>query len=317
MQEKIFLTGGAGFIGSNLARRLVEQGYQVIVYDNLILGKREFISDLEGGNLRFIKGDLLDLDSLISKMKGCDIVWHLAANSDISLGRSVSDIDFKNGTHATYNTLEAMRINKIHKIFFASSSAIYGEALTIPTPEEYGPLIPISLYGASKLASEGLITAFCHNFNMQCWIFRFGNVVGKNGTHGVILDFIKKLLHNPTILQVLGNGKQAKPYLEVGEVIDGMLFAYKHAQDQVNIFNLASDGACSVKKIAQIVIKAMNLKNVKIEYTGGVRGWPGDVPQVSLSTNKLAELGWEANLTSEQAIELAAHILVKQITKAR
>jgi len=311
--KRVFITGGAGFIGSNLCARLIGEGWQIVVYDNLALGQREFIADLEGKGLTFVEADLLELDKVVEAMKGCNLVWHLAANSDISYGRKFTDVDLRNGTLATYNVLEAMRLNDIKKILFASTSAIYGEAEIMPTPENYGPLLPISLYGASKLACEGLITAFCHNFDIQAWIFRFGNVVGYNGTHGAIVDFIKKLQADNSSLEVLGDGKQAKPYLYVSEIVDGMCYAFEHAKDQVNVFNLACEGATSVEKIAMSVIEACGYTDAKIAYTGGSRGWVGDVAQVRLSTEKMASIGWKVKLDSDQAVKKAAETLVKQI----
>lgn len=311
--KKAFITGGAGFIGSNLCARLLGEGWELVVYDNLILGNREFIAEYEGNGLTFIEADLLELDKVVEAMKGSEVVWHLAANSDISYGRKYTDVDLKNGTLATYNVLEAMRINGIKKILFASTSAIYGEAEIMPTPENYGPLLPISLYGASKLACEGLITAFCHNFDIQAWIYRFGNVVGKNGTHGAIVDFIKKLRADKTRLEVLGDGKQAKPYLYVSEIVDGMCYGFQHAEDQVNFFNLACEGATTVETIAKSVIEACDFNDARIDYTGGARGWVGDVPQVRLCTEKMAKLGWKVTLDSDAAVKKAAEVLVTQI----
>ncbi len=189
-----FVTGGAGFIGSNLVDRLVSEGHHLKVYDNLSLGKQEFIQNhIDAGMVQFFKEDLLNLETLTSAMKGCEAVFHLAANSDIGYGAKYTDWDLKQGTIVTYNVLEAMRLNAIKKIVFASTSAIYGEATVKPTPENYGPLWPISFYGASKLACEGLITSFAHNYGIQAWMYRFGNIVGRNGTHGALFDFILKL----------------------------------------------------------------------------------------------------------------------------
>ena len=222
MIESVFLTGGAGFIGSNLAAFLLEQGYRVTIYDNLVLGKREFIEPLLGDDCRFIEADLLDLERVKGEMAGHDLVFHLAANSDISYGAEFTDVDLKNGTLATYHVLEAMRVNEIKRIVFASTSAVYGVAETLPTPEDYGPLYPISLYGASKLACEGLITAFAHNFGQQAWIYRFANIIGRNGTHGALVDFIRRPRKTPDRLQILGDGRQAKPYIHVSDCVGAM-----------------------------------------------------------------------------------------------
>ncbi len=308
-----FVTGGAGFIGSNLCERLLDEGWRVIAYDNLMLGQEAFLDPLKPRGLTFVKADLLDLDPLVEAMRGADAVFHLAANSDISYGRSYTDWDLKHGTLATYNTLEAMRRTEVKKLVFASTSAIYGEATVMPTPENYGPLLPISLYGASKLACEGLITAFAHNFDFQTWMFRFGNVVGRNGTHGALVDFINKLKADPTKLPILGDGKQAKPYVYVRELVDGMWYGFTHASEAVNVFNLTCDGASSVDRLAQAVIQAMGLTDVELVHSGGVRGWTGDVPQVRLDNRKLAALGWTPRFDSDEAVDEAARMLTQQL----
>ncbi|RJO70195.1 MAG: NAD-dependent epimerase/dehydratase family protein [Myxococcales bacterium] len=309
---KAFVTGGAGFIGSNLCERLLAEGWEVVAYDNLSLGRLEFVRDFPRDHFRFVEADLLDLGRLEAEMAGADIVFHMAANSDIAQGRRQTDVDLKHGTIATYNTLEAMRRTDVAKLVFASSSAVYGEPTLMPTPEDYGPLLPISFYGASKLASEGLVSAFVHNFGLQAWVFRFGNVVGRNGTHGALVDFIRKLKRDPKRLEILGDGKQAKPYLYVSEIIDGMLYGYKHAAESLNVFNLACPGATTVDFIAARIVAAMGLQNVCFEYSGGARGWPGDVPQVRLDTSRLAALGYRTRLDSDQAAAKAADVLVAQ-----
>jgi UDP-glucose 4-epimerase len=309
---KFFITGGAGFIGSHLVDRLSSDG-EVVVYDNLSLGKKEHLQEhLDGRNFKFYEADLLDFDILKKAMRGCDVVWHLAANSDIS-NNEKTDIDLKNGTLATYNVLEAMRLNGIKKIVFASSSAIYGEAKVQPTPENYGPLLPISLYGASKLASEALISAFCENFGFKAWIFRFANIVGKRGTHGVIVDFVKKLKKDSAKLEILGDGKQAKPYLEVKDCIDGMVFGFKNSSDKVNYFNLGCNGQTKVDTIANIVVKNLGLSDVEFKYTGKDRGWTGDVPRVLYDISKLSKLGWKAKYNSDEAVEVAVKDYLKDI----
>jgi len=312
--QKIFVTGGVGFIGSNLVEELLKEKAKVVAYDNLSLGKREFLLPyFKNPNFKFIKGNLLDRKKLAKSIRGCHIIFHLAANSDIPYGIKYPKVELKNGTIATYNVLEAMRKNNIKKIVFASTSAIYGDRPKIlPTSEDYGPLFPISFYGASKLASEGLISAFCHNFGFQAWIFRFANVIGKNGTHGVAFDFIKKLKKNPKELEILGDGNQSKPYLYVKECVEGILYGIRKANEQLNYFNLSCSGAIKVKTIATIVVKEMGLKNVKFKYTDTKRGWSGDVPQVRLDPNKINKLGWKAKLTSDDAVKLGVRELVKQ-----
>jgi len=222
---RILITGGAGFVGSNLAERLTRDGHAVTVFDDLSAGSLSFLEKCrERPDFRFVQGDLLDLPAITEAVGGHDVVFHLAANSDIERGRHESDRDFRLGTVATFNVLEATRRANIKQLVFSSSSVVYGEPMRSPTPECYGPLLPISLYGASKLACEGLISAFAHNYGIQSWIFRFANICGRHGTHGAIVDFIRKLRKNPRELEVLGDGKQAKPNRHVSECVDGMIF---------------------------------------------------------------------------------------------
>lgn len=304
---KILVTGGAGFIGNYMVGKLLSAGNNVVVYDNLVLGKREYLESYEEhSQFQFIKADLLDMPQLMDAMQGIELVCHLAANSDISYGATHTDVDLKNGTLATYNVLEAMRLCGVKKIIFASSSAIYGDTGGgFAIPENYGPLLPISLYGASKLACEALITAFCHNFSMQAWIYRFANIVGINGTHGAIVDFIAKLRNDNTVLEILGNGQQAKPYLHVSDCVDGIIYGYAHSNEEINYFNLGVEGATNVTRIAEIVRSEMELPSAKFVYTGGNRGWVGDVPQVRFDIRKLTTLGWCAAYSSDEAVRLA------------
>ncbi|MDP6099495.1 MAG: NAD-dependent epimerase/dehydratase family protein, partial [Candidatus Thalassarchaeaceae archaeon] len=216
------VTGGAGFVGSHLVDLLLEAGHEVSIFDNFSSGRREFLQH-HGVGVAVIQGDLLDLDAVNGAMQGIDVVYHLAANPDIRLGTSITDTDLKQGTVATYNVLEAMRVNGVKKIAFSSSSVVYGEAEQMPTPEDYGPLFPISLYGASKLGSEALIASWVGTFGLQAWIFRFANIVGARGTHGVIFDFIHKLRADPNSLEVLGNGRQEKSYMEVRDCAAAMI----------------------------------------------------------------------------------------------
>jgi len=297
-----FVSGGAGFIGSHLVDKLVSIG-DVTLYDNLSSGKTEFIKHhLDRDNFNFIQADLLELDTLQKAMKDHDVVFHMAANPEARAGIVDTDLDLKQGTIATYNVLEAMRLNRIKKIVFASSSTVYGETPVKPIAEDYGPLQPISLYGASKLAGEGLITAFCHIFGMQAWIFRFANVAGARATHGIIFDFINKLKHNAKELEILGDGTQEKPYIHVDECVAGFLYGLQHANGQVNVFNLGCPSTTSVSVITRMLVEEMGLPNVKFRYTGGNRGWPGDVPQVRYDTSKMERLGWKPRYTSDEAV---------------
>ena len=313
---RILVTGGAGFIASNLTPRLLGAGHEVVAVDNLQLGTRAHIRPFLGNpQYTFWKLDLLDLpkvDELFTTHKP-DLVWHLAANSDISFGTTYTDFDLKGGTLVTYNILESMRKHDVKRIVFSSSGAVYGEPLMLPTPEDYGPLWPISLYAASKLACEALISAFCFNYDMQAWIYRFGNIVGPNPTHGVSFDFVKKLLKDPRRLEILGDGTQTKPYVYVEDCIDGMAFGFQHAQDQLNCFNLAVEDWTSVRTIAEVTVATMGLSNVEFAFTGGSRGWTGDVPKVRLDTGKLTRLGWKPRLTSDEAIVQTADAIVAQM----
>ena len=310
---RYFIAGGAGFIGSHLVDSLVSMG-EVTVYDNLSSGKQEFFQHhLKRDGFRFVKADLLDRDSLAGAIKDSDIVFHMAANPEVRTGRLDTELDLKQGTIATYNVLETMRLHGIKRIVFASSSTVYGETAGQPIPEDYGPLQPISLYGASKLASEGFITAFCHLFGMQAWIFRFANVVGDRATHGVIFDFINKLKQNPEELEILGDGTQEKPYIYVRDCVDGILYGFQHSDGQANVFNLGNRDTTSVTTIGRMLIESLGLTNVRLKYTGGNRGWPGDVPQVRLDTTRMEKLGWKPKYTSDEAVRLAIKELLGKI----
>jgi len=299
---RYFVSGGAGFIGSHLVDRLVSMG-EVTVYDSLSSGKKAFIQHHLGKNgFQLVQADLLELDTLKRVMKGHDVVFHLAANPEVRAGIEDTDLDLRQGTIATYNVLEAMRVNGIKKIVFASSSTVYGETPVKPVAEDYGPLRPISLYGASKLAGEGLITAFCHIFGMQAWIFRFANVAGGRATHGVIFIFINKLKQNARELEVLGDGTQEKPYVHVDDCVAGFLYGFQHSNDQINVFNLGTPSSTNVTAIGRMVTEEMGLPDVQFKYTGGDRGWPGDVPQVRYDTSKMEKLGWKPRYTSDEAV---------------
>lgn len=305
---RFFVTGGAGFIGSHLVGRLLDKG-EVTVYDNLSSGRREFLKPYMK-DLSFIKGDLLDKKKLLKSMRKHDFVHHLAANPDIRMGIENTQVDLNQGTIATFNVLDCMRMNNVNEICFTSSSVVYGEAKVMPTPEDYGPLTPISLYGASKLACEGLITAFSGTFNMKSWIFRLANIVGRNNTHGIIFDFMNKLKKNRKELEILGDGRQLKSYLHAEECVDAMLFGVDKARGQVNIFNVGCSDQIRISRIAEILVEDLGWKGVRFKYTGGKRGWPGDVPEMMLSMEKINKLGWKAKHNSEQAVKRAIKEIV-------
>jgi UDP-glucose 4-epimerase len=310
-KNRILVTGGAGFIGSNLVDHLLEKGNKVLVFDNLSSGKMEYIEHhLENPDFSLVKGDLLDPEAVESVCKDVDMIYHVAANPDVKLGASDTKVHFDQNILATYNLLEAMRKGNAKKIAFTSTSTFYGEASIMPTPEGYGPLIPISLYGASKLACEALITSYSHTFDMQAWIFRFANIVGPRSTHGITVDFTKKLKENPCRLEILGDGKQEKSYLHVLECVDAILFAIEESKEEVNIFNIGSEDTISATGIGKIVAEEMGLYDVEFTYTGGSRGWKGDVPRMKLAIEKLKSMGWRPIYTSEKSIRDTARALL-------
>jgi UDP-glucose 4-epimerase len=303
------VTGGAGCIGSDLAAALLDRGCRVTVVDNLSSGKLEHIAGLlRRPGFRFIEGDLLDSATLEAAMSGVEMVYHLAANPDVKfVPGDPTDKDLQQNTICSYNVLESMRRHGVRRLAFSSTSAIYGICERQPIAEDQAPH-PISLYGATKLSCEAMIGAFQHLFGMDCWIFRFANVVGpkvrkRGGT--VIGDFIGKLQRDPTRLQVLGNGRQAKSYLLAGECVEAMLFAIEHAPRGLQVFNLGCHDSLSVTRIAGMVAAAMGLSGVALEYTGGEGGWPGDVPRFRLDVGAINRLGWRARYNSEEAVALA------------
>lgn len=312
-KNKILVTGGAGFIGSHLVDCLTEKGNRIIVFDNLSSGKIGFIENhLENPDFTLIKGDLLDHKAIERACKDIDLVFHVAANPDVRLGASDTKIHFDQNILATYNLLEAMRKNSVKKVAFTSTSTIYGEAHIMPTPENYGPLLPISLYGASKLACEALIASYSHTFDMQAWIFRFANIVGPRSTHGITVDFIRKLQENPIQLEILGDGKQEKSYLHVSECVDAILFAIEKSKEDVNIFNIGSEDTISATGIGRAIVEEMKLSEVKFIYTGGSRGWKGDVPRMRLDIEKLKDIGWKPAYTSERSVRETARTLLEE-----
>ncbi len=311
---RALVTGGAGFIGSHLIDELVDAGYEVKIIDNLSSGDLNLIShQMEAGNVEFIQGDLTVLDDVMQATKNIDCVFHMAANPDIRLGTQITDTDLKQGTIATYNILESMRINGVKKIVFASSSVVYGEDAPMPTPENHGPCLPISLYGASKLGSEGLITSWVGTFDFQAWIFRFANIIGERGTHGVIFDFIHKLKRDNSRLEVLGNGLQEKSYMEVKDCVKAMMHIYNNQNSSINLYNLGSHDTCSVRRIAEIVVEETGFNNATIEYTGGDRGWAGDIPRAMLSIEKMLSTGYDVNYNSEAAVRHTTRCLIEEI----
>lgn len=305
------VTGGAGFIGSHVVDALLQHDPKagVRVLDNLSTGQRSFLADaMATGRVSLEVGDCLEPEDNLDALADVDEVWHMAADPDVRRGAEHPWENFRDGAVVTFHVLDAMRRRDVGRFVLASSSTVYGEAETLPTPEDYGPLVPISMYGASKLAAEGLATAFASTYGMKCWVFRFGNVIGPRSTHGVIHDFVEKLRADPTRLEVLGDGRQAKSYLWVGDCVAGMLAGVGSSDDESNIFNLATHDTTSVKAIAEIVRHAAGAPEARIEYTGGRRGWPGDVVTMHLAIDKILETGWQPELSSRQAVERTARL---------
>ncbi len=306
-----FVVGGAGFIGSHLLDRLVDRG-PVTVFDNLSVGKRAFIADhLDAGRAALVEGDALDLEALCSALRDHDVVFHLAANPEARWGLERTRLDLEQGTIATYNVLEAMRRTETQQLVFSSSGTVYGDTPEPRTEEDLG--LPISLYGASKLAGEALISAFGDCFGLQAWIYRFGNVVGARGTHGAALDFLRKLSKSPTELEVLGDGRQAKPYLHVKDCVAGMLFGLDHSTGPLSILNLAPPDGSTVTRIAELCVAASPYPDATIRYTGGDRGWPGDVPRSRMVPDRMSALGWSVSRTSDEAVGLAITELAAEV----
>ena len=299
---KAFVTGGAGFIGSSLVDRLLGLGYEVTVYDNFSTGQRRFLLNAQQcKDFQLVEGDLLDETTLKRALKNHDYVFHLAANADVRFGTEHPRRDLEQNTIVTYNVLEAMRQNGVSKIVFSSTGSVYGEAQVVPTPEDAPFPIQTSLYGASKLAGEGLIAAYCEGFQFQSWIFRFVSILGERYTHGHVYDFYRKLRQDPTCLTVLGNGKQRKSYLYVQDCIDAILLALEKAQEKVNIINLGVNDVCEVNDSIHWICEELGV-NPKLEYTGGDRGWIGDNPLIHLDPSKMMEMGWAPKLSIRDGI---------------
>jgi UDP-glucose 4-epimerase len=312
---KAIVTGGAGFIGSHLVDRLLNDGYAVSVIDNMSAGTMENLKQqLDNPKLKVYNTDIRDAEALNKIFAGHDVVFHLAAQANIRKSAVDHKSDLENNLIGTINILEAMLENKINDLVFASTSAIYGAAKIMPTPEDYMP-IQTSLYGASKLACEAYAEAFTEFAPIKLWAYRFANVVGERCRRGVVWDFVHKLAKNSNELEILGDGKQSKEYFHVHDCVNGIITGYQKSNEKVNLFNLAIEENKNVDQVADIVISEMGLKNVKAKYTGGTHGWVGDNPTVTLSINKIKSLGWKPLISSEQAISLTAKWTINEITK--
>ena len=304
---KAVVFGGAGFIGATLSAKLLSEGNEVTVFDNLYTGKTENLEAcaMKKG-FKFIKGDMRKPYEVRAAVRGQDIIYHLAANADIRGGMENTLLDLEHNTITTINCLEAMRREDVRNVVFTSSSAIYGEPSQFPTPENYGPMLPTSLYGASKLAAEAYIATFCEDFGMKSWIFRFVNILGAANNHGVVGDFIRKLKSDPKRLAILGNGKQRKSCLHILDCLSGMEAGVKAGKEKVNTYNIGNDDWVYVDHIADEIVRAMGLSGVEYEHTGGERGWTGDMPFVFLDNRKLRSAGWKPSMDSKQAVFKAA-----------
>jgi UDP-glucose 4-epimerase len=311
LEGPVVVTGGAGAIGSVLVRSLLDRAGDVRVIDNLSSGRREHLVPSPGGKKALLTvADLKNPASYADLFRGAAAVWHLATNPDIRRGMTDPRLDLEEGTLATFHVLEAARRHDVPRIAFSSSSVVYGLATVFPTPEDYGPLQPQSLYGAAKLAAEGLMTAYAHSYGLTADIFRFANIIGPNMTHGILPDFFEKLRRDPTRLEILGDGRQAKSYLRTEDCVAGMLLANERAHDRVNLFNLGAVDQISAREIGEKVVAAHG-NRARIEYTGGERGWAGDVPVQLLSIRRMQALGWQPGWNSAQAVDRAIAEMVE------
>ncbi len=308
---KYFVTGGAGFIGSNIVDALLNNvENEVVIYDNLSTGNIKFLQNaLLNKRCSFVEGDLLDSDKINQHIKGSEFVFHFAANADIRFGLEHPRKDLEQNTIATFNVLEAMRLNNIKKIAFPSTGPVYGEAAIIPTPEDCPMPIQTSLYGASKLACEGLIEAYCEGFGFTSYIFRFVSILGERYTHGHVFDFVKQLKEHPNHLKILGNGKQRKSYLYIQDCISAIFTIIEKSTEKVNIYNLGVDYYCEVNDSVNFIINTLGV-SPELEYSGGDRGWVGDNPFIYLDTSKLRNLGWKAQYSIEDGVRKTVEYLV-------
>jgi UDP-glucose 4-epimerase len=303
---RAFVTGGAGFIGSHIVETVLkEPANEVVIFDNLSSGRSTFTASVtRDPRCTFVPGDLLDATVVAGAVAASrpDIVFHLAANPDIARGALDPGLDFRQTVVATFHVLEAMRLARTPRLVFTSGSGVYGDHPEVATAETFGPLLPISMYGASKLAAEAMISSYAHMYGLSAYIFRFANVVGGGQTHGVAFDFIRKLRADPRRLEVLGDGNQSKSYVHVSDVVNAVLFVLDKERDAVNLYNVATDDYVTVRWIADRVRELMGLPDAMLAFTGGRRGWSGDVPVVRFDLGKIHGLGWSARYTAHEAI---------------
>jgi UDP-glucose 4-epimerase len=321
MTSRYFIAGGAGFIGSHFTDRLLSDSSTdaVTLYDNFSSG-REWHYDQHRGDsrLRVVRGDAKDIDFLTSSMQGHDVVIHLASNPDIARAAIEPEIDFYEGTLLTNNVVEAMRRSDTKTILYASGSGIYGDLGEKEVDEDHGPLTPISTYGASKLAGEALISSYCHMFDFRACVFRFGNVVGPRQTHGVGFDFLRQLIKDPRKLRILGDGTQSKSYIHVRDIVEAVLLAHGRSKERFAAFNVATD-YITVTEIARLAVECVGLDPAKVEfeYTGGNRGWKGDVPIVRLNAERIRHLGWVCGASSRAALRDSMLAMLEDLKRGR
>jgi UDP-glucose 4-epimerase len=308
--RKAFVTGGAGFIGSHLVDELLARGIPTVVYDNFSTGHREFLPSPLPPHLSLVRGDVLELPALQEAMAGCDFVFHFQANADVRGGQANTRVDLDQNTLATWNVLEAMRLNNVNGIAFASSATIYGEPEVFPTPENYAPL-QTSLYGASKYACEAMIQAYCEYFAMRCFLYRFVSWIGERYIHGIVFDLMNKLRRDPSKLPLLGDGTQRKSYLYVRDGVAGIMVGIEKAVDRKNVFNLGHDYFLTVVEVVHVVLDELGVKEVPLEFAGGKRGWLGDSPVVHLDTAKLKSFGWKPETSIEEGLRRTVRFLLK------
>jgi UDP-glucose 4-epimerase len=304
MPTQSFIAGGAGFIGGHLTRELLRRReQQVIVLDNLSSGDLSHLDGLLGDpRLTLVEADLQELDKVVEAMRGSDHAYLLAANPDIAAAVDDPAIDFWQGTYLTQNAIEAARISGVPRITYASGSGVYGDHAATELDEEFGPLLPVSTYGASKLGCEAMLSAYAHMFGIQAVAFRFANVVGPRQTHGVTYDFVRRLQEEPLRLRILGDGRQSKSYIHVSDVVSAILAVTDRGWEGFDVFNAGTGEHVTVTEIADLVVGRMGIGDVRYEYTGGARGWKGDVPIVRFRSDKLASLGWRCRYSSSEAL---------------
>jgi UDP-glucose 4-epimerase len=317
-----FIVGGAGFIGSHFTDRLLSDSTvsSVTLYDNFSSGREwHYERHLGDSRLKVVRADVKDIETLAAAMQGHDAVIHLASNPDIARAATEPDIDFREGTYLTNNVVEAMRRSGTQTILYASGSGVYGDLGEIEAGEDYGPLLPISTYGASKLAGEALITSYCHMFDFSGRVFRFGNVVGPRQTHGVGFDFLRQILRDPRKLKILGDGTQSKSYIHVSDVVNAVLLAAEKSSGKFAAYNVATGDYITVTEIAELAVECAGLKpgSVEFEYTGGNRGWKGDVPVVRLNTGRIRSLGWTYSAGSREALRRSISAMLPDMKEGR